>query len=201
MAITEMSGGTTEIEGLLVISSKAAEDERGTVREVFRMSAFDNLGVPGFGPPLQVNLTETRHGAIRGLHGEEMNKLVGVANGSGFGAYVDIRPDRASFGAVVTVELQPGTQVLVPRGVCNGFQCLSRGGCTYLYCFDAEWTAGMSGSAVHPLDPDLAIDWPIRIDAADRAMLSAKDAALPGYAELAAALAAREGTRAGQRPE
>ena len=190
MAITEMSAHPTEIEGLLVISAKAADDERGTVREFFRKSAFRDLGVPRFGAPMQVNLTESRYGAIRGLHGEKMTKLVGVAAGSAFGAYADMRPGEASFGKVATVELRPGRLVLVPSGVCNGFQCLSADGCTYLYCFDAEWAPGMAGTAVHPLDPDLGIEWPIRVDAADRAMLSEKDAALPAFAEVSAALKA-----------
>lgn len=188
MAITEMSARATEIDGLLVITSKVAEDERGRVREVYRKSAFGGPDVPGFGPPRQVNLTETRHGAIRGLHGEEMTKLVGVASGEGFGAYVDLRPLSATFSAVVTVELHPGRQVLVPSGVCNGFQSVSAGGCTYLYCFDAEWAAGMAGSAVHPLDSDLAIGWPIRVDPNDRALLSARDAGLPSFAEFRASL-------------
>jgi dTDP-4-dehydrorhamnose 3,5-epimerase len=187
MAMTEMSARPTEIDGLLVIAAKAAEDGRGTVREIYRQSAFGRADVPAFGPPQQVNLTETRRGAIRGLHGEEMTKLVGVATGEGFGAYVDLRPRSATFGAVVTVELHPGRQVLVPRGVCNGFQSVSTG-CTYLYCFDAEWTAGMAGSAVHPLDTDLAISWPIRVDPSDRALLSARDAGLPSLAELRAGL-------------
>ncbi len=82
MAITDMSARPTEIDGLLVITSKAAADERGTVREVFRKSAFLGSGGPDFGPPLQVNLTESGRGAIRGLHGEEMSKLVGVAAGT-----------------------------------------------------------------------------------------------------------------------
>jgi len=188
MAITEMSARTTEIEGLLVITTKAVEDERGTVRELYRASAFAGPAAPAFGPPRQVNLTETRRGAIRGLHGEEMTKLVGVATGTGFGAYVDLRPQSPTFAAVVTAELHPGRQVLVPRGVCNGFQSVSTGGCTYLYCFDGEWAAGMAGIAVHPLDPDLAIGWPIPVDPSDRALLSARDAGLPSFAELRARL-------------
>ncbi len=72
--------------------------------------------------------------------------------------------------------LVKGTQVLVPPGVCNGFQSISPGVSQYLYCFDAEWVPGMSGVAVNPLDPDLGIVWPIPVD---RALLSAKDAALP----------------------
>ena len=53
-----------------------------------------------------------------------------------------------------------------------------------LYCFGVEWQPGMSGVAVNPLDPDLGIDWPIDVDPADPAFVSAKDAAAPRFSEL-----------------
>lgn len=181
--VLPMSSAATAIDGLLVITTKAVTDERGTVREFFRTSSFGELGVPEKWQ--QVNMTWTQHGGIRGLHGEAMTKLVGVAHGEAFGAYVDTRTDSPSRGQVVTVLLSPGTQVLVPAGVCNGFQATSDPGCQYLYCFDAEWVAGMAGTAVNPLDPALGIEWPIAVDRADPAQISAKDAAAPLFAELA----------------
>jgi dTDP-4-dehydrorhamnose 3,5-epimerase len=130
---------------------------------------------------LQVNVTETSQGAIRGLHGEAMTKLVAVVHGEAYGAYVDTRADSPSRGKVVTVPLVKGTQVLVPPGVCNGFQSVSPGVSQYLYCFDAEWVPGMSGVAVNPLDPDLGIVWPIPVD---RELVSAKDAGLPSLRDV-----------------
>lgn len=173
----------TEIDGLLVLSMKQIADERGTVRELFRSSAFAEAGVPA-GPWTQINATETRQGAVRGLHGEDTVKLVAVIEGEAFGVYLDARPESPSRGTVVTVRLRKGAQVLVPPGVCNGFQAVSSGLTQYLYCFTTEWTPGMTGVAVHPLDPALAIAWPLPVDANDRAALSAKDAALPAFAQL-----------------
>src|SRR3546814_10202666 len=80
--------------------------------------------------------------------------------------------------------LQPGTQVLVPRGVGNGFQATGPGSTQYLYCFDQEWVPGMAGSACSPLDPALGIDWPLPVDREDRAQVSAKDRDAPTIAEL-----------------
>lgn len=174
-----MQAERTAIDGLLVLTSTAVEDERGTVRELYRESAFSGAGLPT-GPWAQVNLTYTRHGAIRGLHAEEMVKLVGVASGEAFGAYVDLREASPTYGTVVTASLVPGRQVLVPRGVANGFQALSPEGIQYLYCFDREWAPGMPGRAANALDPALAIAWPVQIDHTDRGLLSAKDAAAPG---------------------
>lgn len=181
MPMSDMTIETTEIAGLLKISPKAVSDERGAVRELFRVSAFADrvAGAPARWE--QINLTWTREGAVRGLHGETMTKLVGVASGEAFGAYLDARRSSPSFGAVLTAPLTVGMQLLVPPGVCNGFQAVSPGGCEYLYCFDREWAPGMAGVAVNPLDPALGIEWPLPT------VLSAKDAAAPRLADLLAA--------------
>lgn len=185
--IREMSATPGAIDGLWRISAKSVTDERGTVCELFRTSGFVELGLPVPDRWAQVNMTWTHRGALRGLHGEAMTKLVGVAWGTAFGAYVDARRGSPTFGAVDTVVFEPGVQVLVPPGVCNGFQATGDGdpgGCQYLYCFDDEWHPGMPGVAVNPLDPALAIAWPITPDPADPAVVSAKDASAPTFAEL-----------------
>lgn len=180
--VVDFEVAPTSIEGLLVLTMKQVSDERGTVREFFRASAFAEAGVD-VGPWVQVNVTETARGAIRGMHGEAMTKLVSVASGRAHGAYVDARPGSASRGTVVEVELAPGTQVLVPAGVCNGFQALEDG-TQFLYCFDVEWTPGMPGVACSPLDPALGIAWPLEVDPDDPAQVSAKDRSAPPFAEL-----------------
>ena len=45
---------------------KQVTDERGTVREFFRRSAFEAAGLPAIEPFVQVNVTESRRGAIAG---------------------------------------------------------------------------------------------------------------------------------------
>ena len=179
MTVIDMSVQPTAIEGLLQITMKQVTDSRGTVREFYRQSSWVEAGLPDLGPWQQVNLTETRPGALRGLHGESMHKLVAIASGEAFGAYVDTRPGSATYGVVETVRLTPGQQVLVPRGVCNGFQSIGDSPTQYLYCFDAEWVPGMAGVAVNPLDPGLAIDWPIPVVVDDPAQISAKDVSAP----------------------
>jgi dTDP-4-dehydrorhamnose 3,5-epimerase len=171
--ITEMSVRTTDIDGLAVITMKQVEDERGVVREYYRRSSWLEHGLPDLGTWHQMYVTESKPGAIRGLHGEDMHKLVAVVAGRAFGAYVDTREGSPSFGAVVTVDLDAGVQVLVPKGVCNGFQSLTP--TQYLYSFDAEWRPGMAGTAVNPLDPALAIAWPME------PVLSEKDRGQPTF--------------------
>lgn len=86
----------TEIDGLEILQMKQITDERGTVREFYRESSFLEAGLPSLGPWLQVNITETRQGALRGLHGEDMFKLVAIVEGEAFGAYLDARPHSPS---------------------------------------------------------------------------------------------------------
>ncbi|MBO3731949.1 dTDP-4-dehydrorhamnose 3,5-epimerase family protein [Glycomyces niveus] len=183
-SITPFVVQETDIPGLVVLQMRQITDDRGTVREFYRESAFVEAGLPSLGPWLQINVTETKQGAIRGLHGEDMYKLVAVVSGEAFGAYVDARPDSPARGKSVTVNLTKGVQVLVPPGVCNGFQSLSPEGTQYVYCFDQEWKPGMAGTAVNPLDEALGIAWPLPVDPTDAAQLSAKDAGLPGINDL-----------------
>ncbi len=178
MQITDMQSCETDIEGLLITTLKQVSDARGTIREFFRASALGD-----FGAIRQVNVTESGYGAVRGLHGESTTKLVGCIAGEAFGVYLDARPGSASYGKVVTVELRAGTQVLVPPGVCNGFQSVSREGSQYLYLFTDEWYPGMPGTAFSPLDEGLGFSWPIPVRPDDPAQLSAKDAAAEKFSE------------------
>ena len=173
----------SKFDGLKIINVKMVTDDRGTVRELYRESEHMVILPNSVSNWKQVNLTRTKQGAVRGLHGEAMSKLVTVAVGSVFGVYVDTRPDSKTFGAVETVHITPGIQVFVPQGVCNGFQALEDN-TEYLYFFDNEWVSGMAGTALTPLDSELKIDWPIPIDAENREQISEKDAKAPRLREL-----------------
>ena len=153
------------------------------MRELYRESSHSEVLPETLSSWKQINLTRTKRGAVRGLHGEAMAKLVTVATGSVFGVYVDTRPDSKTFGAVETVHITPGIQVFVPQGVCNGFQALEEG-TEYLYFFDNEWAPGMSGTALTPLDNELGIEWPIPIEKDNREQLSEKDAKAPTLRKL-----------------
>jgi len=172
-----------EIDGLFVVTIKQISDERGKILELFRRSAFESAGVTALGPLSQINVTESYRGAIRGMHGEQMTKLLTVAAGEAFGAYVDTRAGSSTYGMVETVRLRPGVQVLVPRGVANGFQTVTDTS-HYVYCFDEEWRPGMPGVSVNPLDPALDIPWPIEVAADDLQSLSAKDRSAPMLADV-----------------
>ncbi|GEK79795.1 dTDP-4-dehydrorhamnose 3,5-epimerase family protein [Agrococcus baldri] len=180
--IIDFESQPTSIDGLVLIRMKQVHEDRGTVREFYRASAFEAAGhpLPAF---RQVNVTETRPGAIRGMHGEAMTKLIAIAHGTAWGAWVDARPGSPTRGAVFQAALEPGVQILVPEGVCNGFQSTGDSPTQYVYCFTQEWAPAMSGVAITPLDPALGIAWPLPVDAEDRALISEKDLAAPTLAQ------------------
>jgi dTDP-4-dehydrorhamnose 3,5-epimerase len=176
LSTTDPAAQETSIDGLLMMSMKIAEDARGIIREYYRSSVWQQDALRGTtaGPWAQINVTESRRGVLRGLHGEAMNKLVAIVTGHAFGVYLDAREGSPTHGRVHTCALEKGTQVFVPSGVCNGFQSLSDE-TQYLYCFDTEWNPGMPGTAYNPLSPDLGIDWPIPVNRDDQAQISVKD--------------------------
>ncbi|MDY4668475.1 MAG: dTDP-4-dehydrorhamnose 3,5-epimerase, partial [Oliverpabstia sp.] len=183
LEISPFSASESKIDGLKIINVKMVTDDRGTVRELYRESAHKEVLPQTVSSWKQINLTRTKRGAVRGLHGEAMSKLVTVALGSVFGVYVDTRPESKTFGAVETVHITPGVQVFVPQGVCNGFQALEEH-TEYLYFFDNEWIAGMEGTALTPLDPELGIEWPIPIEPGNLEQISEKDAKAPTLQEI-----------------
>jgi dTDP-4-dehydrorhamnose 3,5-epimerase len=170
---------STPIKGLYLITEKQVIEQRGAIREAYRKSSFSDMQVDQIGPWMQINVTETKKGAIRGIHAENMNKLVGVVSGEGFGAYVDLREDSPTKGVVFTTTLTKGKQVFVPKGVGNSFQSVSDEPTQYLYCFDEEWVPEMKNSSITPFDPELNIEWPIAVDPQNRDLVSEKDFTAP----------------------
>ncbi|WP_416339491.1 sugar nucleotide-binding protein [Raineyella sp.] len=161
MTVGELGIRGTAIPGLLVIDLQVHGDARGWFKENWQREKMTTLGLPDFGP-VQNNVSfNPQVGVTRGIHAEPWDKLVSVATGRAFGAWVDLRAG-ASFGTVVTVELAPDTAVFVPRGVANSYQTLEPA-TAYSYLVNDHWSpqARASYTYVNLADPQLAIGWPI----------------------------------------
>lgn len=157
----ELGVHATAIPGLLVIDLQVHGDARGWFKENWQREKMTALGLPDFGP-VQNNVSfNPQVGVTRGIHAEPWDKLVSVATGRAFGAWVDLR-EGPSFGAVATIELGPETAVFVPRGVANSYQTLEPA-TAYSYLVNDHWSpqARASYTYVNLADPQLAIAWPI----------------------------------------
>lgn len=182
----------TTIPGLLLRNAPTA-NPLGWFLEGWRSSAQDHH--LGSFVPAQENILHTdRAGVTRGFHTEPWNRLITVAAGAAFGAWVDLRPG-PGFGRRVSTRLDAGASVFVPRGVANAHQILADH-TTLLHLMDDQWTpeAVAHTVAVNLFDPDLQIPWPI---GPTEATVSEKDRALP---TLAAVAPAQGGDTEEQRP-
>ncbi len=171
----------TSIPGLLVISLDIRGDNRGWFKENWQRQKMVDLGLPDF-MPVQNNMSfNNRVGATRGIHAEPWDKLVSLATGRIFGAWVDLRRGEG-FGRCFTTEMGPETAVFVPRGVGNAFQTLVEE-TVYSYLVNDHWNpaAKESYTFVNLADETLAIKWPIPLDQAE---LSEADKAHPRLAHV-----------------
>ena len=112
------------IPGLLVVDLPLHGDERGWFKENWQRAKMTGARPARLRSGAAQHVASTpRPGVTRGIHAEPWDKLVSVATGRVFGAWVDLREGPASAQSF-TVELGPDTAVFVPRGVANSYQTL-----------------------------------------------------------------------------
>jgi dTDP-4-dehydrorhamnose 3,5-epimerase len=174
--VSELAVHPTGIEGLLVLDLPLHGDDRGWFKENWQRAKMTALGLPDFGPVQHSIAFNGSAGVTRGFHAEPWDKLVSIATGRIFGAWVDLRPG-AGFGRLVTVELGPGTAVFVPRGVANSYQTLEDG-TVYSYLVNEHWSSESLAeyTYLNLADPTVAVPWPIPLA---EATISAADTAHP----------------------
>jgi len=172
---------TTGVPGLLLVHLPVFSDNRGWFKENWQRKNMVDLGLPDFAP-VQNNVSfNVRRGVTRGIHAEPWDKLVSVATGRIFGAWVDLREGEC-FGRVVTMELGPETAVFVPRGVGNSYQTLEDA-TSYSYLVNDHWSPDARDSYifVNLADASLDISWPISLEDAE---VSEADRSHPELADV-----------------
>ncbi|MDQ3383748.1 MAG: bifunctional dTDP-4-dehydrorhamnose 3,5-epimerase family protein/NAD(P)-dependent oxidoreductase [Actinomycetota bacterium] len=145
-------------------------DARGWFKENWQRAKMTALGLPDFAPVQHSVAHNGAAGTTRGIHGEPWDKLVSVAAGRAFGAWVDLR-EGPSFGTVHTQELDEATAVFVPRGVGNSYQTLVPD-TVYSYLVNAHWSPDAHYTHLNLADPTAAVPWPIPLA---QAVVSDKD--------------------------
>lgn len=159
----------TPLEGLFLASRYPQQDDRGYLERLF--CEHDLRGVLPTGRRIvQVNRTCTRTpGTIRGMHFQRPphteTKIVSCLRGAVCDVAVDLRPWSKTFlkWHGVTLDAEEHTALVIPEGFAHGFQSLVPD-TELLYFHTAAWTAEAEG-AIHPLDPTVAIRWPLPVAA------------------------------------
>lgn len=167
-----------------VLKPQRFHDDRGWFEETWSEARFAaQTGVEtGF---VQDNASRSlMRGVVRGLHYQRppfaQGKLVRCSSGALFDAIVDIRKGSPTYGrsASVTLSMENGLQLWVPRGFAHGF-CALEAGTQIAYKVDAPYSPECDAGILWN-DPALGIDWPIR---EDEALLAPKDIAHPALAD------------------
>lgn len=162
--VTDLRVRGTRIPGLLVLDLPLHGDSRGWFKENWQRAKMVALGLPDFEPVQHSVAFNGAAGTTRGVHAEPWDKLVSIASGRAFGAWVDLR-EGETFGAVHTQELDPGTAVFVPRGVGNAYQTLTEG-TVYSYLVNAHWSPEADYTHLNLADQSLSGSWPIPLSSA-----------------------------------
>jgi len=179
------------VPGAFEITPKQFGDPRGVFLEAFKAGAFADA----VGHPLdlqQVNTSVSAAGVLRGIHFADVPpgqaKYVMCAKGAVLDVVVDIRVGSPTFGAWDTVLLDDVDRraIYLSEGLGHAFMALEDGS-TVVYLCSTGYAPGRE-HGIHPLDPDLAIEWPTAArDGSPLApQLSEKDEAAPTLAEARA---------------
>lgn len=177
--MSELQLEQTAIPGLLVLHLPLHGDNRGWFKENYQKEKMEALGLPVF-EVVQNNFSyNVERGVTRGFHAEPWEKFISVANGSVFGAWVDLRSGE-SYGKTFSIEITPDIAVFVPRGIANGYQTLSEH-VTYTYLVNDHWSPDAKYTFVNAFDPAVGIEWPIP---KDQAITSEKDDNHPLLADV-----------------
>lgn len=176
------------VPGAIEVTPRQFTDPRGAFLEWFRAEPFTQA----VGHPLdlqQANCSVSAAGVVRGIHFADVPpsqaKYVTCAAGAVLDVVVDLRVGSPTFGQWDSVLLDDVDRraVYVSEGLGHAF-CSLADGSTVVYLCSAGY-APKREHGVHPLDPELGIEWPTT-DRAGRPLvplLSEKDAAAPSLAE------------------
>lgn len=172
------------IEGAWEVTPVQYGDSRGLFLEWYR---FDHLATE-VGHPLrlaQANMSVSARGVVRGIHFADVPpgqaKYVTCVRGAVVDVVVDTRVGSPTFGRWEAVRLDDADRraVYLAEGLGHGF-CALTDDATLTYLCSEPYNPAAE-QVVHPLDADLAIDWPV-----ETPVLSARDGAAPTLAEARA---------------
>jgi len=180
MKITPLS-----VPGAWEILPQQHGDPRGLFMEWYR---YDKLA-EAVGHPMdlaQGNMSISAKDVVRGIHFAQVPpsqaKYVTCVSGAVLDLIVDIRVGSPTFGRWEFVRLDDEERraVYIAEGLGHGF-CALTDDATLVYGCSATFNPEREFS-IHPLDPELAVEWPT-----ETPQLSARDAAAPSLADMRAA--------------
>jgi dTDP-4-dehydrorhamnose 3,5-epimerase len=161
-------------------------DRRGLFLEWYRHDLFQ----AETGHPLrlaQANLSVSARGSVRGIHYADVPpgqaKYLTCPRGAMIDVVVDIRVGSPTYGRWEAVRLDDVDRraLYLSEGLGHAV-CALTDDATLLYLVSENYNPAAEHT-IHPLDPEIGVEWPVD----GEPILSARDAAAPSLAEAAAA--------------
>lgn len=155
---------STKLAGLQTIDRLALQDARGWLERSYCLDTFAQVGLHK--TIQQINRTKTlQKGSVRGMHYQLPSfaeaKVVSCLQGEVFDVAIDLRAGSPTFlqwhAEILSAENR--RSMLIPEGYAHGFQTLTDD-VEMLYFHTANYAPDAAGG-VNPLDPALAINWPL----------------------------------------
>lgn len=167
---------SSRLQGLYYIHLNQHKDARGLFLETFKQSTWEQI--PEWGPVVQMNLSHSGAGVIRGLHYQAepyaQGKLILCLAGEILDVALDMRPDSPTYGQWESVVLKGITQaVFMAPGFAHGFEALAEQNSVHYLMTESEYHPE-SELGVAYNDPFLNIPWQARSP-----LLSEKDRQWP----------------------
>ena len=181
MEITPLS-----IKGAWLVQSKVFEDERGSFREWFKYVQVNECMRVNF-LVKQANVATSKKGVIRGIHyslsKSGQSKWITCLSGHVIDVVVDIRPNSPTFRKYELIDLKSGDgrSLLVGSGLGHGYLSLENNS-TISYLLDSQYSPSEEFE-INPMDPELAIKWPVDLLGGAELVLSQKDKSAPSIRE------------------
>lgn len=176
------------VPGAFEITPQQFGDPRGLFLEAFKAGPFADAVGHAFDLQ-QANCSVSAAGVLRGIHFADVPpsqaKYVMCAKGAVLDVVVDIRVGSPTFGTWDAVLLDDVDRraIYLSEGLGHAFMSLEDGS-TVLYLCSSGYAPGRE-HGIHPLDPELAIEWPTtaRDGSPLTPLLSEKDEAAPTLTE------------------
>ncbi|NQU37780.1 MAG: dTDP-4-dehydrorhamnose 3,5-epimerase [Actinobacteria bacterium] len=169
-----------DIPGAFVFTPRQFGDDRGLFLEAFKANVFEEA--VGHSLNLaQANTSVSAKGVVRGIHYAALPpsqaKYVMCTQGAIFDVVVDIRFGSPTFGQWRGVQLDSDNRkaLYLSEGLGHAFVALGETNTVTYLC--SEPYAPTREFAIHPLDPQIGIDWPD----VGGLLLSEKDRVAPSF--------------------
>lgn len=168
-----------EISGAWIANSPIIKDNRGHFHEWFKANEIEAATGRKFDVE-QANISTSNKGVLRGIHYSiaalGQGKWITCISGSIWDVVVDLRPSSSTFKSWVGFELKAdsGDSIFISDGLGHGFMSLENNS-TVVYLLTSPYSPSEEFE-IYPLDPDLAISWPL-----ENPSLSTKDQSAPTF--------------------